>query len=62
MNPQYYGLIEIFMTFGGMLAFAWWQLSSLKKLERERLEKMRDDNKEPAKQNTEDLQPEESRR
>ena len=31
MDPRYYGLIEIVLTMGGMIAFAVWQLRSLKR-------------------------------
>ena len=31
MDPRYYGLIEIVLTMGGMIAFAVWQIRSLKR-------------------------------
>ena len=31
MDPRYYGLFEVVLTGGGVLAFAWWQLRSLKR-------------------------------
>ena len=31
MDPRYYGLIELVLTAAGVLAFAWWQLRSLKR-------------------------------
>lgn len=31
METHTFGLIELVMTFGGVLAFAWWQFRDLKK-------------------------------
>lgn len=31
MDTVHFGLIELAMTFGGLLVFAWWQLRDLKK-------------------------------
>jgi cytoskeletal protein RodZ len=49
MNPQYYGLIELVLVFGGLLAFFWWQMHSLKraKAEREAREEAEADQPEP---------------
>ncbi|MEM6973101.1 MAG: hypothetical protein AAF577_09875 [Pseudomonadota bacterium] len=35
MSTAAYGVIEILMFFGGILAFCWYQLHSIKKLRRE---------------------------
>ncbi len=37
-GPQYYGLVELVFSFGVLLAFAFWQLRSIRKAR----EKLRD--------------------
>ena len=43
MNQNYYGLIEMTLTFGVVLAVVAWELYSLAKAKRRRLEKPADE-------------------
>jgi len=42
-SPQYYGLVELVFSFGVLLAFAFWQLRSIRKTR----EKLRDKDQTP---------------
>ena len=46
LNPNYYGLIEMTLSFGVVLALAAWELYSLAKARRRRLEKLANEAKE----------------
>ena len=41
---NYYGLIEVVISFVGVMAFGWWQLSSLRRDVRAREERERREN------------------
>jgi hypothetical protein len=38
MNPAFYGLVELILVFGVVLAFGFWQLASLRRLKKRRPE------------------------
>ncbi len=41
MDARYYGLVEMLLSFGVVLAFCFWQLRSVAKAKRKRLERER---------------------
>ena len=41
MDARYYGLVEMLLSFGVVLAFCFWQLHSVAKAKRKRLERER---------------------
>jgi hypothetical protein len=41
MDARYYGLVEMLLSFGVVLAFCFWQLHSVAKAKKERLERER---------------------
>jgi hypothetical protein len=41
VNARYYGLVEMLLSFGVVLAFCFWQLYSVAKAKRKRLERER---------------------
>ena len=41
VDPRYYGLVEMLLSFGVILAFCFWQLWSVAKAKRKRLERER---------------------
>lgn len=47
MSANYYGLIEVLLTLGGLIAFATWQFTSLKR-DREKLEREQREQREQA--------------
>ena len=49
MNPNYYGLIEMTLSFGVVLALAAWELYTLAKARKRRLQKPANEAKEKAR-------------
>jgi hypothetical protein len=43
VDPQYYGVVEMLFSFGVVLAFGFWQLWSVSKAKKARLERERRD-------------------
>ena len=41
MDEKYYGLVEMLLSFGAVLAFGFWQLWSVSKAKKARLERER---------------------
>jgi len=41
MDPKYHGVVEMLLSFGVILAFLFWQLHSVSKAKKKRLERER---------------------
>ncbi len=47
MDPSYYGVVEMALFFGGLLALGFWQLHSVSQAKKRRLERERAERTKP---------------